>query len=246
MNREQYIGITENIDPAFHLEIFDNLYKGNIIITKRLTNKLNEKLIENKDKVILHCTCTGFGGSKLEPFAPTYEQTYNKLKELISGGFPLSHIVLRVDPVIPTEKGVHTAINVIEKFSDLGIKRVRWSSMDMYDHVKERFKKEGIALPYNTFHAPKEMIEKAHLELSNACNKHDMELETCGEGLFKGTPCLSQKDIDILGLTDIITLEGNKGQRKTCSCPANKKQLFHGEKPHPCKNNCLYCYWKDA
>ena len=89
------------------------------------------------------------------------------------------------------------------------------------------------------------MIEKAHLELSNACGKHGMELETCGEGLFKGTPCLSQKDIDILGLTDIITLEGNKGQRKTCSCPANKKQLFHGEKPHPCKNNCLYCYWKD-
>ena len=65
MNKDQYIGITENIDPAFHLEIFDHLYKGNIIITKRLTNKLNEKLIENKDKVILHCTCTGFGGSKL-------------------------------------------------------------------------------------------------------------------------------------------------------------------------------------
>ena len=54
MDKDQYIGITETIDPAFHLEIFDNLYKGNIIITKRLTNKLNEKLIENKDKVILH------------------------------------------------------------------------------------------------------------------------------------------------------------------------------------------------
>ena len=53
MDKDQYIGITENIDPAFHLEIFDHLYKGNIIITKRLTNKLNEKLIENKDKVIL-------------------------------------------------------------------------------------------------------------------------------------------------------------------------------------------------
>lgn len=245
MDKTQYIGITENIDPAFHLEIFDNLYNGNIIITKCLTNKLNEKLIEHKDKIILHCTCTGFGGSKLEPFAPTYEQTYNKLKELLCSGFPVSHVVLRIDPVIPTAKGVNTAKKVIEKFSDIGIKRVRWSSMDMYDHVKERFKKEGIILPYNTFHAPKEMIEVAHLELSHTCKKYGMELETCGEGLFQGTPCLSQKDVDILGLTGEIILEGNKGQRNTCSCPANKKQLFHGEKPHPCKNNCLYCYWKD-
>ena len=153
MNKSQYIGITENIDPAFHLEIFDKLYKGNIIITKRLTNKLNEKLIEHKDKIILHCTCTGFGG--------------------------------RIDPVIPTAKGVNTAKKVIEKFSDIGIKRVRWSSMDMYDHVKERFKKEGIILPYNTFHAPKEMIELAHLELSHTCEKFGMVLETCGEGLFQ-------------------------------------------------------------
>lgn len=59
VDKNQYWGITENCDPAFNLEVFDNLYKGNTIITKRLTNKLIEKLVEHQDKIILHLTCTG-------------------------------------------------------------------------------------------------------------------------------------------------------------------------------------------
>ena len=51
MDKNQYWGITENCDPAFNLEVFDNLYKGNTIITKRLTNKLIEKLVEHQDKI---------------------------------------------------------------------------------------------------------------------------------------------------------------------------------------------------
>ena len=73
MDKSQYFGVTETFDPAFNLSFFDNLYSGNIIITKRLTNKLIDKLIEHKDKIILHCTVTGMGGSAVEPFVPTYE-----------------------------------------------------------------------------------------------------------------------------------------------------------------------------
>ena len=216
MDKNQYWGITENCDPAFNLEVFDNLYKGNTIITKRLTNKLIEKLVEHQDKIILHLTCTGSGGTIIEPFVPSIEQNYEKCKQLINSGFPVSHIVLRVDPVIPTDKGIETASKVIRMFSNLDIKRVRWSSMDMYNHVKERFKDAGIALPYNSFHAPANMIRKAHNALKSLCDGYNIELECCGEGLFKGTPCLSQKDVDILGLTNEIKLEGNAEQRKTC------------------------------
>ena len=60
MDKSQYIGITETSDPCFHLELFDRLYDGNIIVTKNLSNKLIEKLIENKDKCILHCTIFHF------------------------------------------------------------------------------------------------------------------------------------------------------------------------------------------
>lgn len=244
MDKTQYFGTTETGDPCFNLDIFDRLYEGNIIITKRITDKLIEKLVENKDKIILHCTCTGYGGTVVEPLVPDYETTYKKLTELIRGGFPVSHIVLRVDPVIPTEKGVKLAIKVIEKFLPLGITRVRWSSLDMYAHVKKRFIDSGLRLPYETFNADNETISKTHNLLMSVCETFGATLETCGEYGYESVPCLSQKDVDILGLTDTIILEGKKGQRGSCCCPKNKKELITGKKPSQCQHKCLYCYWK--
>jgi hypothetical protein len=68
-------------------------------------------------------------------------------------------------------------------------------------------------------------------------------IEACGEPGIVSISCLSQKDIDILGLTDEITLEGSAEQRESCGCPANKSELLK-VKPHQCENKCLYCYWR--
>ena len=78
MDKSQRFGTTEISAPCFHLEIFENLYDGNLIITKRLTPALIDKLVENKNKCILHVTCTGMGGSKIEPLVPPKETTYNR------------------------------------------------------------------------------------------------------------------------------------------------------------------------
>lgn len=243
IENNQYIGITESGDPSFNLDIFDRLYKGNIIITKRLTNKLNEKLIEFKDRIILHLDVTGFGNTKIEPFVPTIEETYNKFKELIENGFPIEHVVLRIDPVIPTDKGINVCKNVLERFKECGIKRVRFSILDMYNHVKKRFKENGFPIPYDTFHAPIELRTKVFNLFKDYGNKYGFEVETCAEPDFESISCLSQKDIDILGLTNEIVLIGNKGQRKNCGCPMNKKELIKG-KPHRCEHKCTYCFWK--
>lgn len=251
MDKSQFIGITEAGDPSFRLDIFDKLYDGNIIITKRLTNKLIEKLVENKDKCILHFTVTGMGGSKIEPLVPTVETSVNKCNTLLEQGFPVEHIVLRIDPIVPTEKGIKTAVNVLYAFEKMGIKRVRISFLDMYKHVKDRFIESGVQLPYEQFHAAKEDRLTAYKEIaSNARLLGYESIEICGEPDFGGeigeivSPCISQKDVDILGLTDKIVLSDEKGQRKTCHCPSNKKELIVGEKPHRCENQCLYCFWK--
>jgi DNA repair photolyase len=242
-DKKQRIGITEAGEIAFNLSAFDNLYDGNIIITKRLTDKLIEKLIEYKDKIILHLTCTGYGSSVLEPFVPTVKQTYDKFIELLDKGFPIEHVVLRIDPCIPTEKGMQTMINVVEMFKNCGIKRVRFSVLDMYKHVKDRFHKNGLKLPYETFHAS--LVDRMMLYnvLNEYGEKYHFDVEACGEPDIKSIPCLSQKDIDILGLTDKINLVGNKEQRKSCHCPSNKTELLRN-KPHQCENACLYCFWK--
>lgn len=244
MDKNQYIGITETSDPCFHLELFDNLYKGNIIVSKNISNKLIEKLIENKDKCILHCTCTGMGGSKIEPFVPDTKQTVKQILKLINQGFPVKQIVLRIDPIIPTEKGVETAMSVLEMFKELGIKRLRMSFLDMYKHVKERFIDISIKIPYESFHADLNVRKNAYNTLYNKAIECGFEIiQTCGEPGFESTPCISQMDIEILGLSDEIKLEGSKEQRTHCGCPSNKKELIK-DKPHQCSHKCLYCFWK--
>ena len=151
MDKSQYIGITETSDPCFHLGIFDNLYEGNIIVTKNLTDKLIEKLIEHHEKCILHFTVTGMGGSKIEPLVPTLELSVKKFKKLIDGGFPVNQVVLRIDPIVPTPKGIETAVSVLEAFKGFGIERVGISFLDMYDHVKDRFYNNHINLPFIGF-----------------------------------------------------------------------------------------------
>lgn len=244
IDKSQRIGITESGEIAFNLEAFDRLYEGNIIITKRLTNALNQKLIEYKDKIILHLTVTGMGHTRIEPFVPKAEETLEKLKQLIEGGFPTSHIVLRVDPIVPTEKGMETAKNVISMFGGLDIKRLRFSFLDNYKHVKERFKEEGIGVLYNgEFHAPLKERQRLAKEIEEKAHEAQFEsVEVCGEPGIESISCLSQKDIDILGLTDKITLEGSAEQRKSCGCPANKSELLK-VRPHQCENKCMYCYW---
>lgn len=243
-DKRQRIGITEAGEIAFNLSAFDHLYDGNIIITKRLTDKLIDKLIEHKDKIILHLTCTGYGSSVLEPFVPTVEQTYSKFIRLIERGFPIGHVVLRIDPCIPTEKGIQTMVTVVNTFKGCGIRRVRFSVLDMYNHVKNRFQDKGLKLPYDTFHASLDDRMRVCKILSEYGERYGFDVEACGEPGIDSVPCLSQKDIDILGLTDRITLIGNKEQRRSCHCPSNKTELLK-DKPYRCENACLYCFWKD-
>ena len=242
---DQRVGVTEGGEVGFNLDCFDRLYNANIIISKRLTNKLIEKLIENKEKIIFHCCVTGMGSSRIEPFVPKAEDTYKKLLKLLENGFPVSHVVLRVDPIVPTEKGIETALGVITAFSGLGIKRLRFSFLDNYKHVKKRFKEEGIAELYNgEFHAPLELRQEYAKKIEEVAHVGGFEIvEACGEPGIESVSCLSQRDVDILGLTDKIILEGSAEQREGCGCPANKSELLR-LRPHQCENKCLYCYWR--
>lgn len=243
--KSQRIGTCEAGEIAFNLDAFDRLYKANIIITKRLTDELIEKLIEHKDKIILHLTCTGMGRTRVEPFVPSPQATLGKLQKLINGGFPTSHIVLRVDPIVPTIKGLNTATSVLRLFRGLGIKRVRISFLDNYKHVRERFKEIGVELYNGEFHAPLKERLKCLTAIKYCAEECGYEtVEACGEPGIESVSCLSQRDIDILGLTDEIVLEGSAKQRTSCNCPANKTSLLKG-KPERCSHKCLYCYWRD-
>lgn len=244
MDKKQLIGITETGDPAFDLGCFDRLHRANIIITKRLTKPLQQKLIQHKDSCILHLTCTGWGGTPVESMVPTAKSSRKHLDDLLEGGFPVSQVVLRIDPIILSEEGMDRVSDVMDLFQDTGISRVRISYLDMYNHVQGRFQQAGLQVPYHEFHAPLDIRKDVTEEILNACRQMGATLEICGEPGMPSTPCISQKDIDILGLTGDIILQGNANQRQSCHCPRNKRQILT-KKPGRCANQCLYCYWKN-
>lgn len=237
----QYIGVTEQGDAGIDFTWTKKLYDANIIISKHMSQELIKRLVDNYSKIVFHMGCTGYGHTQLEPNNPWPETTHDYAKELVWRGFPISHIVLRIDPIIPTDNGIKTMIRVLDMFKDSGIKRVRYSFMDMYDHVKVRFQQAGIPLMYDTFHAPKQMINNAIKEILRW--EYCYQFESCAEFSpeHHKVGCISQKDLDILG----VKIDGSPVgfQRKMCMCLSNKKELL--SKKRQCANGCLYCYWRE-
>lgn len=237
------IGITEAGDAGLDLSWGDKLYDINIIITKHLTAK-NENLISallnNSQKIILHCTCTGYGGTIIEPNVPIPTDVYDGVAKLISMGFPVAQIVLRTDPIIPTDKGIKRIEKVWKLFSNLGIQRCRLSIIDMYSHVRKRFEDVCGSVPFNTFTAPRHMIDDVSQAIANnqALYAH---FESCAENIGEQIGCISKRDFDILGLP--FDNESGGFQRKGCLCVAGKTELLTNK--HRCPSGCIYCYWYD-
>ena len=128
---------------------------------------------------------------------------------------------------------------VLNLFQDTGIKRIRYSFLDMYPHVKERLTQAGMNLPYTSFTCP-DYMKKDALDLLKQY-EDIYEFEACAENTFHQLGCISQKDFDILGIREEAEPAGF--QRKGCMCIAGKTELLTNKKK--CPHGCLYCYWKN-
>lgn len=251
------IGITEQGDAGIDLTWFNKLHTVDaaIIITKKITNDFINKMIEahnNNHKLILHCTCTGWGASPFEPNVPDYKTQLNNLQALINAGFPANQCVLRIDPIFPTKAGIKRVKDVIDYFIALntGVNRIRISIYDEYNHVKERLRKANYNTCYDgTFYASYDQMKAVATLLSNYNNLYTFE--TCAEDtLCKISPetfvmqgCISSKEFEILNLALPDNLKTNGQQRRGCHCLTCKTELLTNK--HRCPNQCIYCYWRD-
>lgn len=251
-------GITENGDASLNYEWLEKIDEmdSSILITKKLTSIFKNQVIEFKDryKFILHVSCTGYGKTVLEPNLDPYQVTIDHIWSLIhDGGFPAERIVLRIDPIIPTQKGIKVFENVVlyarEKIPE--VTRIRVSVMDAYPHVRERFKKAGLPCPYGDYRfiAPDYMFCDLDLKIAAMKNKFPkLSFESCCEVKLPATTatgCVSDKDYKILGLEK--PKESRKGQRKDCLCVGSKKDMLtfkYNETGYNHCYGCLYCYWK--
>ena len=240
------IGVTEAGDAGLDLSWADKLdtVSAAIIITKSLTRECADKLLEHKDKCILHATVTGYGGTVLEPKVPAFLDELLRVGELVEAGFPKEQVVIRVDPIIPTEKGIQTAQTVINTAASVGFRRFRVSIIDMYPHVRARFAEAGLPLPYGEFFSPlQKMVEAVDIMLARYKANPDITIESCAEKLTNAAPvgCVSGKDLDILGVPHEL-LDTSGYQRRGCLYCSGKTELLPTKRR--CSNGCIYCYWK--
>ena len=246
------IGITERGDAGINLSWVSkvNTVDGMILITKNLTETFCLQVLDlyNKGyKIIVHCTCTGYGNSSLEPNVPDYKTQLKHLSYLIDMGFPADNCVLRIDPIFPSEKGLNRVREVINYFISLntGVTRIRISIVDEYKHVKERYRQHGWNPLYGDNFGPS--YEQKQL-VANLLNQYSFQYELCAEDDFlkmlnngQIIGCISTKDLHIMGIpTEAMTI--NPQNRKGCHCLSCKTELLTDRKQ--CPNGCVYCFWK--
>lgn len=258
------IGITERGDAGINLAWVDKMstVDGAVLITKNITEEFKAAVLNCNKPLIVHCTCTGYGGTFLEPNVPDYKTQIDNLRNLIDRGFPAERCVLRIDPIFPTDNGLAKVHNVIQYFEstiypapekeweDEMMGRIRVSVVDEYQHVKDRYRRNGITPLYgNNFQASDAQLNLVIRELS----MYPMEYEVCAENrlyqlgkekyehLFKVIGCISKKDLDLMGV-NYTDMDVNPQGRNGCHCLSCKTELLTDRKP--CPNGCLYCYWR--
>lgn len=251
------IGITEAGDAGKDLSWVGKLNSvdGAVLITKCISPGFYDAVLkpENRGKLIIHATCTGYGRTKLEPYVPYPYEQFDSVRALMDAGFPKDRIVIRVDPIIPTLKGCSNALAVIESFMNFGLGRYRISVIDMYPHVRQRFVEAGLPLPYgNRFSPNKDQLMEVDAMLHEAGeywtnlghSGSALRIEACAEPGLKEPihcGCISGYDLALLKL-DRDDTDSAGAQRKNCLCYSGKQELLSHRQP--CYHECLYCYWR--
>lgn len=253
------IGITEQGDAGLDFSWFgklrNNHYDGAILITKNANPKFINKVLDLYEggfkNLILHIGCTGWGGTVIEPNVPDYTVQLQAIQTLIQSRFPASQIVLRIDPIIPTDDGLVKTKIVLNEFAAMNtpIKRIRISLLDEYKHVKQRLIDNGLPTFYNGFYADRHM----QANVANLLGFFpQFQFETCAEDYFvqyanlpnlHAQGCISMEELKLFGISANQQMLENMQNRNMCHCLSCKTELLQNKKR--CPHQCIYCYWRD-
>lgn len=254
---EYQIGINNGGDASTDLSIFSRLKPlFNIIITRDLRNpEFQSLLLKHRDIIILHYVVTGWGGTPMEPYTPDVRGSFQLLQNLISKGFPVDQIVLRIDPIIPNEAGLKALDLVLQAYSRTNIKRVRYK---YFLHTNELLQRQSwfqvcnfVKNPYyseernKVFYSAAAWHRKAVNEILKryewtftyeSCDRSDSQISEHALG------CISMKDLRIMGIPNIDVLETLKDNHN-CRCPVNKRELMPNRTTQ-CPLRCVHCMKK--
>lgn len=249
------IGITERGDAALDFRWTDACRAGQvdgcIAITKNCSPRFIREvmhLTRTGFPVIVHATCTGWGGSAIEPNVPSFRTQLEQACQMVAVGLPADRLVFRIDPIIPDEPGLQTTKQVLDELKQMNLyqPRIRVSVMDGYAHSLARLQLCG----YDTSELRYKPTAGQFKAVADLLAAYPFVYETCAEPQlaqlnpkkFLAAGCVSNRDLKAMGLK---TQQGpvNMQNRHGCLCLACKTELLTSR--HPCAHRCAYCYWKD-
>lgn len=254
------IGITERGDAGLMINewqaklaagISGHPFDGVILITKQITPAFHDAALQLDTPTIIRAGCTSWGRTWLESHVPTAKQQIDAIQRLIDDGFDKSHIVLRIDPIIPTAESISRVRGVLQYANRVGLlpMRIRISILDEYPHVRERLKALGREPFYSGWFQPSQsMLHAAIRDLLQLAASFHVQFEVCAEprltaSCFTQQGCVSNEDLKVMGLPE-VRLPINGQNRSGCLCLSCKTELL--SQRQQCPHRCVYCYWKGS
>lgn len=271
---------SEHTDPAFHVkEILDVIngkatvknwkgedtgltghdFAGLYLITKHDGLPMKELLAAKIPKLI-HFSVTTLGGSEYEPGVMKYGDLLDRIGEYLKMGLDPEAVTIRVDPIVPGVTKMSDVREVIRRSTEMGIKRIRFSVMDMYANTARHLEKmgydfaangyvkvdskTGVDLSGRSFHAGEGMLRGIAETMKAIADEFGVTLGTCAEPLvipgITREGCLSPAAVSNMLGTQIA--DSKSKQRTLCGCFGGKTDALAWNRH--CASHCVYCYAK--
>ena len=269
---------SEHTDPAFHVkEILDIIngkttvkdkngkdtgltghdFAGLYLVTKHDGLPMKE-LLEAKIPKLIHFSVTTLGGTKYEPGVMKYGDLLDCIAEYLKMGLDPAAVTVRIDPIVPGVTKPSDIREVIRRCAEMGIKRVRFSVMDMYASTAKHMaalgydfaangyrkvdSKTGMDLTGRTFHADPVRLRGIAERVKAIADEYGITLGTCAEPLvvpgISREGCLSPAAVSNMLGTKVA--ESKSQQRALCGCFGGKTDALAWNRK--CASHCVYCY----
>lgn len=235
--------ITDLSDPVFYpdkvKQVVASGEKG-IFITKD-PKKLFEIMsgVESdlwKKNILIEATVTGLGGTAWEPNVPDYKTSISGMEDFVRIG---AKVVLRYDPIIPNINSSLAEISkILEAASEIGVRHVTTSVVDLYPHSAERIKNAGLEPPFLGFkYHPANTLIYAFSQVAQTLG---IAMRVCCE---QGWSCgdYGCDWPDLIFTENELAMFIPSNARPGCHCPKFRQLLTYADK---CYHGCLYCYRK--
>jgi DNA repair photolyase len=239
--------------PDYMVERLEEIGTENIhtlvIWTKNPRNMLLHpglrRILKELNHMYVLLTITGLGGTALEPHAPTRDQVFEQLPQIIELLKSPRRVVIRYDPLIDVIHQNKTRISnidpdlfdeVLDRAHDLGIERIIVSYVTVYGKVRKRLEKNGFEI---VEHPIEEMVDFIRNEMMPRAEEQGMELSTCVLPNLTTKGCIDGATLSELHPhKEPCSLAKDRSQRDNCRCTNSIDigQWF------ACYHNCLYCY----